>query len=89
MNRQRGFSIVEIIIVVAVIVVLALIGWRLWQRMGDDQPSDQTNSTTSQTSQQQTPPINNAQDLDKASRRLNDVNVDGDYSKQLDQQTGF
>lgn len=89
MNRQKGFSIVEVVIVVAIVVVVGLIGWRLWQHYHNGSNSQPNASVSSQTGQAATKPINNAQDLDKASQQMSGVNVDGDYSKQLDQQTAF
>lgn len=88
MNRQKGFSIVEIVIIIAILVVLALVGWRLWQQMS--QSNDQTATPTSQTSGQvQTPPIDNENDLNRAAQRLDSVDVDGNYQDELDQQTSF
>ncbi|HET8690487.1 MAG TPA: prepilin-type N-terminal cleavage/methylation domain-containing protein [Candidatus Saccharimonadales bacterium] len=89
MTKQKGFTIVEIVVVIAILVVVGLIGWRLWQR-SQGQSTNQNSSTSSQVGQsEQTPPISNAADLNNASQTLDNVNVDGGYSSQLDQQTSF
>lgn len=58
-NKQAGFSHVEIFIVVAVIAVLAFVGYRVMNN-GKDETDTATNSS------QETPAISDKDDLSKA-----------------------
>lgn len=84
MTRNKGFSIVEVVIVLAVVALIGLIGWRVWMA---NQVTDDTPTDTVQT--QDVQPINSDQDLDKASEQLDETNVEGTESQQLDTETSF
>ena len=83
MARNKGFSIVEVVIVLAVVALIGLIGWRVWMA---NQPAD---SDTETVQVQDVQPINSDKDLDKASEQLEEMNVEGTESQQLDSQTSF
>lgn len=83
MARNKGFSIVEVVIVLAVVALIGLIGWRVWMA---NQPAD---SDTETVQAQDVQPINSDKDLNKASEQLDEMNVEGTESQQLDSQTSF
>jgi prepilin-type N-terminal cleavage/methylation domain-containing protein len=84
MTRNKGFSIVEVVVVLAIVALIGLIGWRVWMA---NQATDDTPTDTVQT--QGVQPINSDQDLDKAAEQLDETNVEGTESQQLDTETSF
>ncbi len=90
MKPSRGFSLVEILIFAAVIVLVGLISYNLY--------SMQQARNKSLTEQQSTaaaipaaPPVNSTEDLDKAASVLDSIELDanaGDTSK-LDAEAAF
>ena len=83
MARNKGFSIVEVVIILAVVALIGLIGWRVWMA---NQPADKDTETVQV---QDVQPINSDKDLDKVSDQLDEMNVEGTESQQLDSQTSF
>ena len=83
MARNKGFSIVEVVIILAVVALIGLIGWRVWMA---NQPAD---SETETVQVQDVQPIKSDKDLDKAASQLDEMNVEGSESQQLDSQTSF
>lgn len=84
MARNKGFSLLEVIIILVVLTLIGLLGWRFWQA---NQSSSSTTPTTTQTDD--APTIKSDADLDKATQTLDNTNVEGNESKQLDSQTSF
>ncbi|MGH7158248.1 MAG: hypothetical protein ACREGD_04250 [Candidatus Saccharimonadales bacterium] len=72
-TNQRGFTAVEGVIIVVVLVLLGLVGWFVYDRMQKDKSSEMTTS-------EQVPQVEKAEDLKAVEDFLNDANVD----KQLD-----
>lgn len=83
MTRKQGFTIVEVVIILAVVALIGLLGWRVWMA---NQPTDDGTETV-QT--QDVQPINSDADLDKAAEQLDATNVEGTESQQLDSETNF
>lgn len=77
MNKQRGFSVVEVLLVAVVVAVLAFVGYRIYQnrQVKTDVPAPQSS----------VPEVKTTADLDKASKTLDDTNVDAldSYDQQL------
>jgi predicted negative regulator of RcsB-dependent stress response len=73
MNRQRGFSAVEAIIIVSVVVALALVGWWVYDRAQKDDATENTDTSQQDSS---VPEVNNATDLDSAEQSLDNADVD-------------
>jgi prepilin-type N-terminal cleavage/methylation domain-containing protein len=91
-TSQRGFSIVETLLVVAVLVALGLVGYKVYNRQHNDSSSDQ--AATAQNSGSATasnvasaPAINSTSDLDKASATLDQTNPDSSNSSDAGQLT--
>ena len=84
-RNHKGFTIVEVVIVLAIVVLIGLIGWRVWmanQTAGDTDQTDTTQST-------EAPAINSNEDLDQADQVLDETNLEGTESQQLDTETSF
>lgn len=82
-RNNKGFSIVEIVIVVAIIALIGLIGFRVWD--ANQSTSEQTDTTQTDTA----PSVNSDEDLDKADSVLDETNLEGSESQQLDTETSF
>jgi prepilin-type N-terminal cleavage/methylation domain-containing protein len=82
---NKGFSIVEIVIVVAVLALIGLTGWRVWDANQGVETQDQTDTTQTDTA----PAVNSDEDLEKADSALDETNVEGSESQQLDTETSF
>lgn len=82
-RNNKGFSIVEIVIVVAIITLIGLIGFRVWD--ANQSTSEQTETTQTDTA----PSVNSDEDLDKADSALDETNLEGSESQQLDTETSF
>lgn len=68
-SNQSGFSVIEILIVIAVLVVIGFVGWRFIST------KQQADNGTSQS--QQAPEVNNSDDLKEAEEFVEGTDVDG------------
>lgn len=85
MKNHKGFSIVEVVIVLAIVGLIALIGWRVWEANQFTTDGSQSGTTQSEAA----PEINSESDLDTADQTLDATNVEGQEAKQLDSETRF
>lgn len=89
-NKQVGFSAIEAIIVVAILAVLAGVGYWVFTRESDDTDQSATSSQASEedTTVPKTPVVEEASDLDSASQALDDSDLDAGATdnSQLDTQ---
>lgn len=85
-NRQSGFSAVELVIVVAVVGVLALVGYMVINRQGGNPVANTGNQQPAATDDvPAAPEIKSSEDLDKAESTLDGMNTDSTSdSSQLD-----
>ena len=84
MARNKGFSIVEVLLIVLVLALAGFLSWKVWDVMNTPKSSDQT------TQQQSTDDeVKSAEDLDKVDKTLDDTNLEGDEATQLDAETSF
>ena len=84
-HRTKGFGIVPIVMVLAVVVVIGLIGFTLWNR---------TQTATLDTAADQqavdaAPTIKNKEDLDTAMRSLDATDIAGTTTQDLDSESNF
>jgi len=76
---KKGFSIVEALIVLVVVVLVGFLGWALYQNLQSDQPNDETLTTTETSSgSSAVPEVNNESDLRETEKFLNETDIDGD-----------
>lgn len=96
-TNQSGFSIVEVLIVVAVVAVLSFVGYTVYDRQQvktTDSESNTTQQITDQSSSatdvKSAPTINSTEDLDKAEAILDQTDPGGSNNvdaNQLDSET--
>lgn len=83
MAQNKGFSIDEVVIVLAIVGLIGLIGWRVWSA------NQTTGESTETTQSQDARGINSEADLDTADEQLDATNIEGSESQQLDTETSF
>jgi Tfp pilus assembly protein PilV len=89
--KQRGFAVIEVVLIVVILCIIAFVAWRIIEANGDVQ------NAQNQAAQQSTPANNdatvpeptNASDLDTLQKQLDTAAVDDDTATQLDAQTTF
>jgi hypothetical protein len=84
-KRSHGFGIVPIVMVLAVVVVIGLIGYTLWNRTN----TVSVDTTADQEVVDTAPTIRNKEDLDTALRSLDDTDIAGTATKDLDSESNF
>lgn len=81
-HEQRGFGVVEIILIVVIIGVLGFIAWRVYDSGmlgGENEPKNsQQKEPAEQTKTEEPPEVNNEEDLQKAEQYLKDTDVEGE-----------
>lgn len=85
-KNNAGFSAVELVIILVVVSALAFVGYMVYSRQQADKAADGGTSQSAVANDvPAAPEIESADDLDKASATLDDINLDdnGDQS-QLD-----
>lgn len=70
-NSQRGFSLLEIIIVVIVLAIIVLLGMTFMNRLNGNEESSTTNRSTSQVEE-----IKDEKGLEQAEATLDDINLE-------------
>lgn len=83
MVRNKGFSIVEVLIIVLVLALIGFIGWKVWDSTNNPPSTDET------TTQQAPKEIKTEEDLDKADKTLDETNIEGDEANQLETEVSF
>jgi predicted negative regulator of RcsB-dependent stress response len=72
-NKQAGFGIVEAVVVFAIIALVVIAGWFVYQRVNQD--NDAANETSAQV--EEAPQVENAADLAESEQYLEDLDIDG------------
>ena len=85
-HNQKGVGIIELLLIVAVVAIIGFLGWTFWNAKNADNSQQQSES---QQAESEVPVINNAEDLDKASKTLDSTDIEGSDSKQIDTETSF
>ncbi|MBP7760565.1 prepilin-type N-terminal cleavage/methylation domain-containing protein [Candidatus Saccharibacteria bacterium] len=73
MRRQSGFSIIEVVLVFAVVVVVGLVGYNLYNMQ---QARNEQTATTQQKAAAMPESINSTSDLDAAAKALDATQLD-------------
>lgn len=76
-NSQSGFSLIEGILIIALVALVGFLGWIFYQNT--QQPAPQTDTKTSQENSS-VPAVNNSSDLKAAEEHTQGTDID----KQLD-----
>jgi Prokaryotic N-terminal methylation motif len=81
-SKQRGFSAVEAVVAVVIVLAVVAAGWFVFDRMQGDEPETTTTTTPP------APDVNETGDLDSATKALDDTNLDvsSQDASELDQE---
>lgn len=82
MKKINGFSIVEILIVISVIILIGAVGWLAYTNMSAPKSADETSEQTSADAPHVT--VENEPDLDKADTALDDMNLEDSDTTEFD-----
>lgn len=82
-SSRKGFTLVEAVVIVAVIGVLGLVGFKFWSAMHDQQAAKAPTTTSDVAT------VKKATDLDTVNKQLDSVNVAGSFDKDLDSASSF
>jgi len=74
---KKGFTIVEVLIVVAILAVIGLLGWTYYNKFFGSDTGSQESSTNTTTSSTTMPEVKSSSDLQKAADAVNAIDVDG------------
>ena len=85
MRTQKGFTLVEVVVVVLVIGLLGFIGVRVWGNYTSQQVAQAPTVTTPASIKK----INNAQDVKTVESQLDNIDVVGSFDKELDAAATF
>jgi hypothetical protein len=73
-RNSRGFAATEVIIVIAIAVIVGIIGYLIFNKTKDDQPTASVQPTG--TNVPAAPEVQDTSDLDAASKALDETDID-------------
>jgi hypothetical protein len=90
MKRNKGFAIVELVLILVIVGIIAFVAWRVIEASGDAQTAqNQVPQSTVDPEDAATPAVTNTSDLTKLENELNNQKLDDSTSTDLDTQTTF
>jgi hypothetical protein len=86
--RQRGFAVVELVLILVIVGIIAFVAWRVIEATGE---SDSANNQVEDTVvvPEKAKEVDKSSDLDTVDKQLDDTKVDDDTTTQLEDQTDF
>lgn len=81
--RQKGFTLVEVVVVVLVIGLFAFIGLRTWGSYSNQELA--TDNTSTETVRQ----VTTKADVEAVEKQLDNIDVVGSFEKDLDSEMSF
>ena len=87
MKRNKGFGIIEVTLIFAVIAIAGFVGYKAVDMLSKDKTPDITQ--TAQVNTDQAPAVTEASDLDKSTATLDAVDIDSTEAAQVDLETTF
>ncbi|MDP3442098.1 MAG: hypothetical protein Q8T08_04485 [Ignavibacteria bacterium] len=91
-NQNKGFSAIHILIIVAFIALVGLVSWKAYEAYNSSNTNNQetaAESSTSASSEIIIPEVKDNSDLEKIGTVLDDIDIDGRQSEQLDSEINF
>ncbi len=83
-NNNKGFSVIELLIVAFIVIGIAGAGWLVFKRRNTN--STATNKTETSQNQPSDKTISSKQDLNNTAKELNNTDIDGQLStSEIDQ----
>lgn len=86
---QRGFALVELLLVLVIVGIIAFVAWRVIEATGDAQTAQNQAAQTTVPIADSAPVVNKASDLDTLETELNNAKIDDNSTAELDSQTTF
>ncbi len=86
-RSNKGFSIVEILLVIAILVIFGFVGWKAWDTFFNNKTAETTQNQQIDTDS--APSVTDNSGLDASSSTLDATTIDNTESTQLDAQTNF
>lgn len=77
-NNNKGFSVIELLIVAFIVIGIAGAGWLVFKRRNTN--STATNKTETSQNQPSDKTISSKQDLNNTAKELNNTDIDGQLS---------
>jgi len=77
-NNNKGFSVIELLIVAFIVISIAGAGWLVFKRRNTN--STATNKTETLQNQPSDKAISSKQDLNNTAKELNNTDIDGQLS---------
>jgi Tfp pilus assembly protein PilE len=92
-RQQTGFTIIEAVLILAVVVVLSGVGYLAYNnfvahKTTDDTTANTTSHTDASGKSMAMPSISSTSDLDTAAKSLDDTSFDNDGLSQIDNDAG-
>lgn len=84
---EKGFGIVEVVLVIAVLVILGGVGWVAYNNFMAPKSNDSSKTDTASHDEMDMPKIESSADLEKASTSLDDASFEDDGTKEFESQT--
>lgn len=90
-HKQRGFGIIEVVLVIAILAIIGVIAWRMLDSSGNGGTNTQPNqdTSTSESSSEEVAPIANQNDLTKVEEQLDGTKLEDSSSTELESETNF
>ena len=85
MRSYKGFSIVELVVIIGVLVLISGLGFVAWKSFNKSASDNGTPVSNSQTAEV----ITTEEDLNEAAKQLDQLNIEDDDSRQAETQAAF
>jgi len=86
-HNNKGFGVLEIVLVVAAIAVVGFVGWKAYVAFSNNKKAD--TSQSQQATTEQAPAVTDNASLDKSAATLDAIDVGGTESTQFKSQANF
>ena len=83
-SSRKGFSLVEIVLVVVFVAVIGLVSYKFWSASNSKSTTASAPATAADVAT-----VKKAADLDTVSKQLDSVDVAGSFEKELDSASSF
>ncbi len=84
-KKQAGFSIIEVLVVVIMLSIGGVVGWKFYELQKNQSNLASSSQTTDSRSAETIPPINSLADLNIASKTIDEIDVDQENDTDLSQ----
>jgi hypothetical protein len=89
LKGQKGFAIIEVLLIVVILGIIAFVAWRVIEANGDVETAQNQVPLSTPAPSSDVPAANNVNDLTVLEDQLNKTTVDDNTSAELDTETTF